>query len=909
MQMKKKYKNILEIVFISLTSVIICIVGIIFYERNVEIRKNDAESILKFYKEKIVLEIRGQLNYGKSLAEMVALNPENLDWIDNKFKEMNIRKEVLFIYFVKGDKVEKVFPKKEHSKNLGKTLNELSYVYTMAKILKEPVIEGPLSLQFTDKKGYLFINPIIYKDEYIGEIVVALDENFVLNHIELDYLKNKGYEFELWHIDSQDGKKNVVAVSDTDRDFSYGAKNSFYLPTEWTLSIIPTNGWVSLNSILEIILICILIELFLLGGFFYWIKYKRMKKIFSELDYIETSTGLYNYKGFLRNLIKRLEKNSETFSLFYFVIENFNSVSQLMGEEEKNQFLKNVSQIIKNYIQNDHIIGHVGESNFLIAVFEDMEDQTMADITKGLSLELLWKVKLDDKKKFLNTYYQYIKVLKDEEEPIKFIKKIIKDYYSEKMKKSPIVIFTKKCYELIEGKTNIIFDEYNDHELLELSIALNKYHKKMEKIAYYDSVFDIGNRLKYTRDSDILITYNKKRKFTLYCIDIHNFSKYNELFNIETGDGILKETSKRLKKLFGDYTYRINGDVFIGIDFSKKSYEDIVENIKNELGEPIYINELKFILKVNIGVCIYPLHAQTSDKLLEKVQVSLGYAKSYQTTKAIMYNEILNNIIDEEKKILYFLENNLNTGKLEVWYQPIWNIKKNDFTAAEALIRLKNDEGGYFPAIQVIEIAEKNGIVEKIGNYVLDHACKFMKNYGEDLKLERIGINMSIQQFLVEDYVDNILKIIDKNKISPNKISLEITETLLINSLSKMNSIILELKKANIDIVLDDFGKGYSSLNYLSNLQVNIIKVDKSLVNNIVNSPKQLLILKSIIEMAKINNMKIVIEGIEREEEQKLVSALGIDYIQGFYYAKPMPEKNLIEILKNKIKNNYDIEN
>lgn len=383
-------------------------------------------------------------------------------------------------------------------------------------------------------------------------------------------------------------------------------------------------------------------------------------------------------------------------------------------------------------------------------------------------------------------------------------------------------------------------------------------------------------------------------------IDICSFSRYNELFNIETGDEILKETSKRLVKLFGDYTYRINGDVFLGISFSKKTHDEIVGNIREKLTEPIYVNGLKFILKVNIGICIYPIHGNTSEKLLEKVQISLRYAKNYQMAKAVMYDETIDDLISKEKNILQLLEEKLVNGELEVWYQPIWNIKKNTFTSAEALIRLKDDNGGYFPAIQVIEIAEKNGVVEKIGNYVLERVCKFMRDFGRDFGLDSIGVNTSIQQFLVEDCVDNILKIINKNKISPNNISLEITETLLMSSLDKMNSIILELKKSDISIALDDFGKGYSSLNYLSNLPVDVIKVDKSLVKNIVTSPKQLLILKSIIEMAEINNMKVVVEGIEEEEEQKKVASFGVDYIQGFYYAKPMPEKDLIELLESK---------
>lgn len=899
MKMNRKYKKILEVVFILITSLIVCMSGVIFYKKAVEIRKQDAETILKFYNEKIVLEIKEHLNFSKSLVEMIAVNPEEISWIEEKFENMAGREEILFMYFIKEDTVESVFPQRV-SENLGKTLSEMSYVYTLTKLLKEPVVEGPISLQGSDKKGYLFLNPIIYKGKYWGEVVVALDENFVLKQMDLEYLKSKGYEFELWHINSQNGRKNMVAVSDNQRDFSYGAKASFFLPTQWTLSIIPTDGWISINTIFKIIMTCILIEILLLWSFYYWLEYKKIEKKYRDLNFIELSTGLYSYKGFVKELTGKLKKKKKVFSLFYFVVEDFNSISQLVGEEQKNEFFQNVSEIIKEYIKSKYIIGHIGESNFLIAVFEDMEEQSMADVAKGLSLELIWKVKLADRKIFLNTYYRYLKVEEDEEEPVKFIKKIVEDYYLEKMEKSPIALLTKKFYELIDGKSNVVFDGTDNQEMLELAMALNKYRKQMERIAYYDSAFNIGNRIKYLRDSDILIAYNNRRKFTILCIDICSFSRYNELFNIETGDGILKETSKRLVKLFSDYTYRINGDVFLVISFSKKPSEEIAENIKEKLAEPIQINGLKFIVKVNIGMCTYPMHGSTSEKLLEKVQISLRYAKNHQLMKAVMYDETINNLISKEKSILRLLEESLTNEELEVWYQPIWNIKKSTFTSAEALIRLKDDNGEYFPAIQVIEIAEKNGIVEKIGNYVLEQACQFMKNFGKDLELNSIGVNMSIQQFLVEDCVDNILGIINRNKISPNNISLEITETLLMSSLDKMNSIISDLKKSDIKIALDDFGKGYSSLNYLSNLSVDIIKIDKSLVRNIVTSPKQLLILKSIIEMAEINNMKVVVEGIEKEEEQKVISSFGVDYIQGFYYAKPMPEKNLIELLKSK---------
>lgn len=162
----------------------------------------------------------------------------------------------------------------------------------------------------------------------------------------------------------------------------------------------------------------------------------------------------------------------------------------------------------------------------MIAVFENMEEQAMDDITKGLSLELIWKVRLNDKKVFLNTYYRYLKVEKEEENPLECIRKIVEEYYSEKTKKSPITLLTKKFNELLEGKSNVVFDEADNQEMLELSMVLNKYRKQMERIAYYDPIFNIGNRLKCQRDSDILIAYNKKRKFTILYVhsaDIMNY--------------------------------------------------------------------------------------------------------------------------------------------------------------------------------------------------------------------------------------------------------------------------------------------------------------------------------------------------------------------------------------------------
>ncbi len=157
-----------------------------------------------------------------------------------------------------------------------------------------------------------------------------------------------------------------------------------------------------------------------------------------------------------------------------------------------------------------------------------------------------------------------------------------------------------------------------------------------------------------------------------------------------------------------------------------------------------------------------------------------------------------------------------------------------------------------------------------------------------------MGINLSVQHFVVENCTDGILKAIRESGVEPDVVSLEITETVLIQSFDKIKDISMRLQKAGLRIALDDFGAGDSSLNYLSRLPVDVLKIDRGLTGSVMDSPKQHALLKAIVDMARINGMAIVAEGVETAEVRDIVQASGVDYIQGFFYAKPMPEEELI---------------
>ena len=293
---------------------------------------------------------------------------------------------------------------------------------------------------------------------------------------------------------------------------------------------------------------------------------------------------------------------------------------------------------------------------------------------------------------------------------------------------------------------------------------------------------------------------------------------------------------------------------------------------------------------------MYPEHGKTPSSLLDHIQSALRFAKEADRPITI-YNGQLDEMIRTQADILGRLRESIRKDKLEVWYQPIMRLKDDRYSALEALVRLSDGRGGYFSAGQVISLAERNGIVEELGDYVLLRACRFMHDRGSALGLHRIGVNVSVQQLLLENSADHLLKLICSTGIDPHLVTLEITESILIQSIDQAAQALEKLRQAGVHIALDDFGVGYSSLNYLSNLPVDIIKIDRSLTREIMTSHKQFALLKSIVDMASVNDLLVVAEGVETQGEQLAITRSGVHFIQGYYYARPLPEEELCRFL------------
>ncbi|MEW4413516.1 bifunctional diguanylate cyclase/phosphodiesterase [Clostridium sp. AN503] len=902
---RQKYKCLIAaLLIVSLTIAL----GVGLRGSFIRNRHREAENILFYYSQKILLQMTGSMNEAEALAQTAYVlesgQSDTSGWFERAAAHLLDRPEVRMVSLFEGDVMANAMPRDRFGDLVGRELKDFSYIYTMAKVVKDLVVEGPIVLDSAkgDQEVFLFLQPVVEQGAYLGQVAVALDRDYVLGQLRLEDLYAQGYDYELWRVEPQNGNKEVVAASRPGVDFSGAQKTVFYLPTQWTLSIQPVNGWINTEQILGLVLLCSMTAAVLLMLAYLLCRNMSQIQKLKKAEYTDRATGLYNRKGFTAALDGWLLDGSSPVTLFYFSLEGYAQAARLIGPQEEEAFLRSIPSRLDEYIHSAFLAGSLDAGSYIIAIQEEMGEEQRDHFAKGLSLELLLKVRINGEKSFLIARYQYACCRPEDfkgegSRAEKAVADLIHAYYIRVAEESPIRMLTEKCRQLMEGNSEVVFDEYTDLEMMELSKAFSRYRKQVEQLAYSDPAFSVGNRLKFLRDTNMLISYDKKRRFSLYCVDICSFSQYNELFSTSIGDEILKEVVRRLSRPFGSYLYRINGDVFLGISLSAESAHFFAERLLTLFEEPVDIGNLSLPLQIRIAACTYPEYGETPGELLDHIQSALRFSKE-SDQEVIIYNGDLDGMIRTEADILGRLKDSICQSTLEVWYQPIMHLESGMYRVAEALVRLPDGNGGYFSAGQVVSLAERNGIVESLGDYVIVQACEFMQKHADRLGITRVGINISVQQLLVGNSTEHILRLIRNSGVEPRRITLEITESVLIQSMDRAAEALENLRKAGIHIALDDFGVGYSSLNYLSNLPVDIIKIDRSLTQQILTSPKQYALLKSIVDMASINGLTVVAEGVETLEEQKAIAASGVQFIQGYYYARPMDGEALKKFLE-----------
>lgn len=447
--------------------------------------------------------------------------------------------------------------------------------------------------------------------------------------------------------------------------------------------------------------------------------------------------------------------------------------------------------------------------------------------------------------------------------------------------------------------------QFFNNELLLVSFSLSV--AMMYMYIYLENPNDYIDKVSgiFNLDAANIFLNNRLEKndhINFITIEITGIKFINETFGSESGNELLKTVGQFLASINDTFAFRMSGAVFSVVFFgSEKKFNQIVHTIEQRFKENFSILDIDTVLPVRY--CIFK-HNNIKLSIPEKIELIRYFMNDKEikeTDGKIIIDETAIQERFNKQKIEKALNDAINNGEVIVNYQPIYNNKLDKFTSAEALMRIKDKDGKFIPPDIFIPIAEKNGLIIKLGMNLFEQVCELIqKNDLQNTSLEYIEVNLSVIQCMQQDLADKLLMTMKKYDVPPSFINFEITETAASNSESTLLSNMKKLLGENSSFSLDDYGSGYSNINYVLDLPISLIKYDKNMIWSYFDNEKGRVILNYTVNMTKELNLKSLAEGVETEEQYEQIKQLAIEYTQGFYFSKPLSPDEFVKKIKEK---------
>lgn len=442
----------------------------------------------------------------------------------------------------------------------------------------------------------------------------------------------------------------------------------------------------------------------------------------------------------------------------------------------------------------------------------------------------------------------------------------------------------------VDGTSAVLYSLYDITEK-------RSYQRKIEQQAYTDFLTGLYNRMCCERDLARQIDLAKKENATgaLLYLDLDDFKHINDGLGHQYGDVLLRAISHALQRIKGiEHTcYRVGGDEFIIIIPPEQypQYERILKDIRQIFARPWFLKDADYYCTMSMGVVTFPDLGESVADLTKKADIAMYEAKRSGKNRVARYSDG----IDSASGRRLDMEKNMRDAavggysEFEVYYQPIVDVQNGgECTGAEALLRWNSSKLGFITPAEFIPLAEYLGLINPIGNYVLREACIQCRRWNEAGYDYKVNVNLSVVQLLQADVVEIVERTIDETGIEPRNLTLEVTESLAINDMERMQGILNRIKALGVKIALDDFGTGYSSLNHIREIPFDVIKVDQSFVREVAEDAYSQSFVKMVAELAETLGVNICVEGIETETQYQIVRKMKVKYMQGFYFDRPM---------------------
>ena len=409
-----------------------------------------------------------------------------------------------------------------------------------------------------------------------------------------------------------------------------------------------------------------------------------------------------------------------------------------------------------------------------------------------------------------------------------------------------------------------------------------------------DALTGIYNREAFYEKTVELLQQNSGMRYNLLYFDINCFKIINDLFHVETGNLILKTAGTYFKTITegiglaghmeADHFAVCMPDDMLDIDI-------LLEGIDNAIFSLGIKNNILFYAGIySVDDVLLPV-----DQMCDRAHMALNTIKGRYKTRYAYYDEKMRETLLEEQMMLREMEFALSEGQFCVYYQPVYSIKAGRAVSAEALVRWRHPAAGLIPPARFVPLFERNGFVVRLDRFAWEDVCCMLSSrIRAGLPVVPVSVNVSRLNFYDSDFCDTVVSLLKKYDLDPSLLRLEITESAYTDNPTQLMNVLKKLQSLGLKILMDDFGSGYSSLNMLRNLAVDILKIDMSFVRDLENSQRAPAILRRVVEMAHDLRMGIVVEGVETKAQLDFLSSIGCDKIQGYYFAKPMPQKDFL---------------
>ncbi|HSH87624.1 MAG TPA: EAL domain-containing protein [Methylophilus sp.] len=425
-----------------------------------------------------------------------------------------------------------------------------------------------------------------------------------------------------------------------------------------------------------------------------------------------------------------------------------------------------------------------------------------------------------------------------------------------------------------------------------------KHEERIWYEANYDALTHLPNRRLFQErlQQEVLRANRLGTKVILLYLDLDGFKEVNDALGHQGGDQLLIEVARRLNEVIRvtDCTSRLGGDEFTVTLVDVREYQTAIRvatSILELLQAPIMVDTHATYISASIGVTVYPDDATDASSLIKNADQAMYEAKKSGRNQYSFYTQemqlLANRRTEQKRELRHALLNN----EFQIYYQPVVDLKTGNVTKAEALIRWQHCSLGMVSPAEFIPLAEETGLIHEIGSWVLIESLaqvlKWRTRFHPDFQ---ISVNLSPTQFKNTTYFDRWFTLLDSTADTSNCLCVEITEGVLLDASQKTAKQLMRFREAGIEVAIDDFGTGYSSLAYIKRIDVDYLKIDRTFITNIAAESTDFPLVEAIIMMAHKLGLKVIAEGVETEAQLALLNSMGCDYIQGYFYSKPLPQ-------------------